>query len=111
MIIRGTVFYEGQEYPSTFLVEAGERDERGGVLVLPEETTAPDELVPWSLYLYPGQTKYLVNAGYLGTSIVDVVVEFPAEEIEKVFTLVRGSEQAEQDSQKKKKRPRTGPGR
>ena len=101
MIIRGTVFYEGKEHPSTFLVEAEEIDERGGVLVLPEETTAPDELVPWSLYLYPGQTTYSVNAGYLGTSIVDVVVEFPPEEIEKVFTLVRGSEQTKQGNQKK----------
>ena len=85
MRIEGKIVYESKEYPATFWVDRGEQNEESGFLAIVEKTTAPDELTPWSFYVMRNQTKYTVPAGVRGTPIIDVTVEIPREELEKVF--------------------------
>ncbi len=97
MKIRGKIIYDEKEYPATFFV-TGDRNEEGGILVLVEETTAPDHLVPWSVYIYPDEVRYEALAGYMGTPLVDVLVEFQQEDIIKIFNAFKGEEKNEKEA-------------
>ena len=83
--INGTIIHREEKYPATFFVDFYGQDDKGGIFVVPWETDAPDNLVPWGFYVYRNVYRYTSTAGTIDDPLIEVEIVFPPKEIEKVF--------------------------